>query len=434
MAAMDQRESSVASGAKSRVRAGVPGSDKMSHPAALASLARLRWLSIAGQALAIAAVPAVLPLSLPWLPMSLGVVALLAFNLWVHRFARAGSAAQGVVLLHLGVDIAVLAWQLYWSGGPANPFVSLFVVPIALATALLPARGVAATAGMAVLAYGLLWFDHRPLPHIHGEFDLHLLGMWLNFLLTAAVLAFFGSRIAAELARQRAELAAERERGARDEGVLAVATLAAGAAHALNTPLSTLSVVLADLRDGVGGADRAALAEDLALMQTQVQACRDAVGQLVRDARAESGPMAVQRLDARLRAAQERWRLLRPGIPATLVIDEVAEALPVAADRSLDYLVLNLLDNGADASRAAGGEGVRLQAGLRDGQLVLAFHDGGPGLAAMPASPLRSDKPGGLGLGLALAARVCERFGGQLEPVAGGVEAWLDPARLEHGK
>ena len=34
----------------------------------------------------------------------------------------------------------------------------------------------------------------------------------------------------------------------------------------------------------------------------------------------------------------------------TLVIDEVAAALPVAADRSLDYLVLNLLDNGAETA------------------------------------------------------------------------------------
>lgn len=431
--AVKQRETIVASDAKSRGSTGVPGSDKMSHPTALASLARLRWLSIGGQALAIAAVPFFLPLALPWLPMSLGVAVLLGFNLWAVAFARTGPVAQGVVLLHLGVDIAVLAWQLYWSGGPANPFVSLFVVPIALATALLPARGVAATAGMAVLAYGLLWLDHQPLPHIHGEFDLHLLGMWLNFLLTAGVLAFFGTRIASELARQRAALAAERERGARDEGVLAVATLAAGAAHALNTPLSTLSVVLADLRDGVDGADRSSLAEDLALMEAQVHACRDAVGQLVRDARAESGPVDVQRLDARLRAAQERWRLLRPGVAATLVLDEAAALLPVAADRSLDYLVLNLLDNGADASRAAGGDGVRLHAGLRDGLLVMAFQDGGPGLPLRASSPLRSDKPGGLGLGLALAARVCERFGGRLVPVPGGVEAWLDPGRLEAG-
>jgi two-component system sensor histidine kinase RegB len=333
------------------------------------------------------------------------------------------------VLLHLGVDIAVLAWQLYWSGGPANPFVSLFIVPIALATALLPARAVLATALMAVLAYSALWLDHEPLPHVHGEFDLHLLGMWLNFLLTAAVLAFFGTRIASELARQRAALAAQRERSMRDEGLLAVATLAAGAAHAINTPLATLSVVLADLRDGKAGLEPEAIAEDLALMSAQVEACRAAVGQLISDSRGDSAAPGPMPLAERLRATVDRWRLLRPGFDASLQFDHDTGALSLAADRSFDYLVLNLLDNAADASRAAGGERVRLLVSRDEAWLRLAFLDQGPGLAGAPTI-FGSDKPGGLGLGLALASRVCEQFDGGLDPVAGGVQARLSLVRL----
>lgn len=421
----------MASGAKTTLGTRSGGSDKLSHPGAVATLVRLRWLSAAGQGLAIALVPALLPLHLPWLPMALGVLALLAFNLWARR-VDAAAAGTGTVLLHLAVDIAALGWQLYWSGGPANPFVSLFVVPIALATALLPVRAVVATAAMAVAAYSLLWLDHAPLPHVHGEFDLHLLGMWLNFLLTAAVLAFFGSRIAAELARQRAALAAERERAARDEGVLAVATLAAGAAHALNTPLATLSVLLADLREGHAAGDARALAEDLALMAAQVDTCREAVGQLVAEARPEAGPRRPVPLGARLDAALERWRLLRPGLSVARSLEPEAAATPVAAGRDLDLLVLSLLDNAADASRAAGSERIGLSARREGDRLVLRFSDDGPGLATPPA-PFASGRPGGLGLGYALAARVCERFGGGLSPVAGGVEARLDARRLGQG-
>lgn len=408
----------------------VAGSDTLSHPGALATLMRLRWLSIAGQALAIGGVPLVLPLHLPWAPMAAGVALLLAFNLWVMAQLRRG--AGGRVLLHLGVDIAALAWQLYWSGGPANPFVSLFVVPIALATALLPARAVVATAMMAVLAYSLLWFGHEPLPHVHGEFDLHLLGMWLNFLLTAAVLAFFGTRIAIELARQRATLAAQRERSVRDEGLLAVATLAAGAAHAINTPLATLAVVLADLRDGVAGLEPQDIRDDLALMSAQVEACRAAVGQLVNDARSENVPLEPGRLEDRLGATVERWRLLRPGFDVSLEFMGEAGGLALAADRSFDYLVLNLLDNAADASRSAGSECVVLRVARNGAWLQLSFLDRGPGMAGAPA-PFRSDKPGGLGLGFALATRLCEQFDGALELVAGGVQARLSLAKLAPG-
>jgi two-component system sensor histidine kinase RegB len=215
----------------------------------------------------------------------------------------------------------------------------------------------------------------------------------------------------------------------RDEGLLAVATLAAGAAHAINTPLATLSVVLSDLRDGMAGMDAAALQEDVALMSAQVEACRAAVGQLISDARSESGPLAAGRLDDRLHAAVERWRLLRPGFDARLEFSDDAGDIALAADRSFDYLVLNLLDNAADASRSAGSDGVVLRVSREPAFLRMTFLDQGPGLAGTP-SPLRSDKPGGLGLGFALATRVCEQFDGALQPVSGGVLARLSLARL----
>ncbi|MCM2356276.1 MAG: ATP-binding protein, partial [Arenimonas sp.] len=124
--------------------------------------------------------------------------------------------------------------------------------------------------------------------------------------------------------------------------------------------------------------------------------------------------------------------LLRPGFEARLDVAEDAAALPVTADRGFDYLVLNLLDNAADASRSAGSERVSLRVRRRGGFLALAFLDEGPGLVEAPPG-FRSDKPGGLGLGFALATRVCEQHGGALVPVPGGVEATLSVARLGQG-
>jgi hypothetical protein len=101
-----------------------------SIPRFLRLLTDLRWLAVAGQPIAIVA--AISGVGMPFAPGPLwaGVLVLLLFNLWAQwRCHRAAAAAGPVELaLHLAVDLGVLTWQLYWSAGTANPFVSLYLV------------------------------------------------------------------------------------------------------------------------------------------------------------------------------------------------------------------------------------------------------------------------------------------------------------------
>lgn len=410
--------------AHSSSRRAADGSDTLSHPADPGAgkrdrvgldlmLVRLRWFAVAGHVLAIGIVHWGIGMPLPLLPLATGVATLIAINLLTGLAPAALGRWRSLPLPWLLVDTLVLGWQLYWSGGPANPFVSLLMVPIALAAVALPARAVVATGSLAVVAYSVLWFWHRPLPHVHGEFDLHLFGMWINFLLSAAVIALFGTRVAQVLDRQRRALAQARERSVRDEGLLAIASLAAGAAHALNTPLSTMAVVLADLRDGLGQAPPSAH-EDLELLSRQVDACRRAVRELVAEAQPESSPPPRQPLGARIEQAVTRWRLLRPSVDLQMRIDPAAATLPVRVDRGLDYLLINLLDNAADAARSSGARSIGLDVGVHAPWLRIDVTDPGSGTPPAPPRAFASDKPEGLGLGLALASRICERHAGRL--------------------
>jgi two-component system sensor histidine kinase RegB len=395
---------------------------------------RLRWFSALGQVAVILGVQQGIGIPLPLAPLCAGVLALIGFNLWQWLRRAQRLASSGDAVTHIAFDLAVLTWQLYWADGPANPFVSLFVAPIAVSMAVLPPRAVACTALLAALGYGLLWIDHQPLPHLGNSFNLHLYGMWTNFLLTAAVIAFFGTRAAGMLTRQRRALAAARERSARDQGVLAVASLAAGAAHALNTPLSTMSVLIADLRQSCEQATGAAL-EELDVLQHQVDACREAVHTLVSEARAEQDvPSQLQPLGPRLRAALQRWRLLRPSFRLELQLPEALDALPVRADRGIEFMLWNLLNNAADASLAAGQRAIVLRLARERGTLLLQVEDRGAGRERQ-AGVFESSKPDGLGLGLALAEQTCERLGGTLRfvplPAGNRVEARLALAALE---
>ena len=113
---------------------------------------------------------------------------------------------------HLLVDIAFFTALLYFSGGASNPFVSYYLVPISIAAATLPSGYGWLIAALSLGAYsGLLQYNYPVAalsPH-HGHhgsesggINLHLIGMWANFLVSAALITFFVARMAVELRRQ----------------------------------------------------------------------------------------------------------------------------------------------------------------------------------------------------------------------------------------
>ena len=106
----------------------------------IATLVTLRWFAVARQSVAVACVVLGLGVPLPFGPMTAAIALLAAFNLYAMRRARcADEPTPAEVFAHIAVDVAVLAFLIGCSGGPANPFTSLFLLPIAFAALALPA-------------------------------------------------------------------------------------------------------------------------------------------------------------------------------------------------------------------------------------------------------------------------------------------------------
>ena len=375
----------------------------------IATLLTLRWVAAAGQLAAVACVAFGMGVALPLWPMGAAIGLLLVFNVYAsHRVRQGGDAAPNEVFCHIAVDVAVLAFLIGCSGGPANPFTSLFLLPIAFAALALPQRWIYATAALCGLGYALAAALGRPLPHVHGlamdGFDLHLWGMAVNFVISAAVFAYFLARMAAQRRERDAELARLSERFARDEGILALATHAASVAHELNTPLATMLLALDDL-ETCGSPD--ALGEDIALLRTLAETCRDRVRELARAARLGECIDPEQ--------VVERWQLLRP---AVTLVRETSLPPGLRVDATVGHLLRALLDNAADAGEAVGDARVALTMRCEGGFFFAHVRDRGRGFEAgrFGASDalFRSDKPDGMGVGLALARAAIERLGGEL--------------------
>lgn len=383
-------------------------------PGFLRTLAMLRWWAAAGQAAAILATLEWLQIPLrPW-PLWSGVVALAVFNLVLLMRPLRVPVVPALAVAHLGFDIAQLTFVIAFSGGAMNPFVSLFLVPIALATLVLPVRHILLVAGLATLGYALAATLGPALPHIHGvagTFDLHLWGMAVNFVLSAIVFVLVLTRLAAARDERERELARLREQTARSEGILGLATHAAAMAHALNTPLGTLTLMLDDLREDC--ADRPTLQADIDRARSVVAVCRDQVRKLVHDAHPDAH--AVEPLADYLATVVARWELLRPAIVLHKSIE--LPALPVRADPALAHLLQALLDNAADASQAQQQCAVSLRLALKDDALIGEITDrGGRALVERPLAGTlyASTKANGMGVGLALSHATVERLGGDL--------------------
>lgn len=421
----------------------------------LPRLVNLRWLEVGSQLLVTAIATRGLGIALPTTAMLTVTLALAAANAitWL-RLSRPWPVTDPELFVQLCADVIALGTLLYLAGGSANPFVSLLLIPLTIAaTTLMPALAWA-MAAITVTLYTLLMFHNLPLPDPQVElplvqrlvagdspvlppdtchvepvgdapsskgsatgFALHVLGMWLNFLVSGLVVAFFLTRMAATLRQRERELAAAREAALRHEQILALGTLAAGAAHQLGTPLSTLAVVLREM-EVEHSAGNPPLKEDLTLARQQVTRCKDILSRILADAghqRGEGGQVIV--LDRFLNNMLEDWKLLRPGVHLTVSMNGPQPAPALLRDRTLEHALLNLLDNAADASP----QGIELQVHWQTDTCVLEILDRGPGLdaavAAQAGRPFFSTKPekGGLGIGLFLSNATIERFGGKVE-------------------
>ncbi|WP_313142205.1 ATP-binding protein [Stenotrophomonas sp.] len=381
----------------------------------LRTLCSLRWLAVAGQAATILVATWVLGLPLPQLPLWAGVAVLAVFNLYTQLRPEPDDTAPLTAFGHILVDVIILTWMVGWSGGIANPFGSLFLILIALAAFALPLRWALAVATACLLGYAASGLFGQPLPtgYFHTV-DLNRWGVVANFLLSAAVVLTFSTRLAMALRVRELELSALRERFARNEGIVALATHAASVAHELNTPLATMTLLADDVAER---SEEPEVREDMETLRELLVQCRERVLALAAPA-ATDGP---GRSHSSAQQVLEQWRLVRPTIDLHRN-DDAPLRLPL--DPGVGHLLMVLLNNAADAGEQAGRPRVDLELRIEGEDLIGEVRDYGHGFnaraAVLPGKLFGSSKSEGMGVGLALSHATIERLHGEM---------WMRPAQ-----
>lgn len=378
----------------------------------------LRSIAIGGQVLVIAAAVSLFDTLLPLAAMGTIVVLQAAVNVrtWL-RLRKSAAVSEGELFLELLADVAALTALLYLSGGSTNPFVSLYLLPLTIAATALTARYAWAMAGLTIACYSALMFFYRPLGYGHemhsSAFNLHVLGMWANFLVSAVLIASFVATMSASIRRRDRELAVARERALRDEQVLALGTFAAGAAHELGTPLSTIAVLARELERE--HAAEPGLHEDLKLLRAQVENCKRIITSLTTTAGlARAGQARRQSVEDFLADVAEKWSLIRPQVRLDLRCAGAGAAPQIIGEETVRQTLINILNNAADASPQA----VEIEGSWNGAELAVEVRDHGPGItdeiAEKAGRAFFSTKAEGRGLGLFLANATIERLGGSV--------------------
>lgn len=412
-------------------------------------LLHLRWFAVTGQLATVLAAGLLTDVPLPHATL-LALVGLTAvtnsvYGFWLSRvkpvdgFSVTGkpviphpddenSIAHSVALALMLLDLATLTAMLHFSGGVGNPFSFFYFVNLAVGGVMIRPRAAWSLTVTAIAGYAFLLVFSPPIEGFGqtlGRSDqLHTAGLMLAFATCSTVVTYFVTRTAGELKQRERQLLHAQAAQAASQRLEGLTTLAAGAAHELATPLSTIDVIVRELSRHLEDCEKPASVEaDLRLIDGQLEMCR----QILQRMRSAAGDSMAPRwdrttvgelIDTTLEGIRDPHR-----VDVTDGTDAVEGTPLFVPQEAVAQAVRNLIHNGLDASGQAGR--VRLEPRLVDGpagqSLELHVVDSGEGMTPevldRASDPFFTTKePGrGIGLGLFLTRNVISQLGGSLE-------------------
>jgi two-component system, sensor histidine kinase RegB len=389
----------------------------------LNTLITLRWLAIAGQAAAVLIVEFGFGFATPLFP----TLAVIAFSACVNIALTVARPSQGLVregeaMVQLGFDVLQLTALLWMTGGVENPFLLLFIAPVAVSAAVLRPFATAILTLLVVVCVLFLSASHWPLPwKPSGAFTLpatYQLGLATAVLIGLAFTSVYAWRVAQEEERLNVALAAVQTVLAREQQLSALGGLAAAAAHELGTPLATIHLVAKEMAGHVP--KDSPLAEDVALLISQSERCRVILKQL--SSRRNQGDMMHERMP--LQGLLDEVCGPHRGLGTKVTIKlEAAESAARPPDIKRLPEVIHGLGNLVENAVGFAATEVEVIARWTPVELEISVRDDGPGfpphLLARLGEPYVSERGaesrgGGMGLGFFIAKTLLEKTSARL--------------------
>ncbi|MET0535246.1 MAG: ATP-binding protein [Steroidobacter sp.] len=198
--------------------------------------------------------------------------------------------------------------------------------------------------------------------------------------------------------------------------------ISAGVAHEINQPVAAIRSYVDNARAFLERSQPSRAAANLTAIASLTERIGAITQELLTFSRKSSGTPQQVRVDDAIAGAlllmRTRFRTL--GIKQVRTGD--GASLRVIAERArLEQVLVNLLQNAADALDGSHEPKVTIDVRAGTGEVTIEITDNGPGIAPQTLqalfTPFATSKPNGLGLGLVISRDIVAEFGGLLEHV-----------------
>ena len=421
---------------------------------------QLRWVAVVGQLITMAVVIGAMRIELPAVGELLALISVTAFTntafwLWLRHRYHAGLRERDplpntqIVPSLLVSDILVLSGMLYLSAGIANPFALFYFVNIAVAAAIVtPVWGwtvwLTTVAGVTLLLVRSLPIDAlsstSPLATTNAAgkmWTVPKVGFLVSFAACSGVITYFITVLTGELREREKALQEAKDARIRNRQLEGLTTLAAGAAHELATPLTTIAVVAKELSRSLEKQDAPdSTKQDVNLIRSELDECRKILDRMT-SAAGEAAGERLRSIDLKEFFSETLLGVRNVHRVKVAIAQEAIEVENLLPVQAAAQAIRNLVQNGLDASPE--NTSVEMSAKVSENCWQIRVVDQGQGMDAHVLERIgepffTTKEPGrGMGMGLYLTQNVIRRLDGSLtfdsEPGAGTTAEVMLPTK-----
>ena len=212
----------------------------------------LRWIAIIGQLFSVNLVYFYFNFKFDFIFANLVIIFGIFSNLYLIFIYKKTQLSDRSALFFLLIDIFQLAFLIYLTGGIVNPFIIFIIIPSVFASSNLGLRTNLLLVITTTLTIIFLTFYSRDLPYpLNDHFHVDVYYFYsipIALIIALIFLNYFAIIFGSESRLRKEALNKMEEIMAKEHEMLSLGGQAAAAAHSLGTPLSTIKIIVQELK------------------------------------------------------------------------------------------------------------------------------------------------------------------------------------------
>ena len=242
----------------------------------------LRWIGIIGQLLTVNIVYILLDFNFNFIISNVAIFFGILSNLYLIYIYDKTQLSERSSFIFLILDVLQLSFLIYLTGGITNPFVIFLILPSIFSSTNLGIKVSLFLVIITSLLIVFLSFNFQPLPHpinINNTLNPYVFyAIPISLILALFFLNYFAFLFGKETIIRKEAMSRMENIMAKEHELLSLGGQAAAAAHSLGTPLSTIKIIVKELKDQFKNQNE--ITKDIDLLSSQVDRCNEILKKL----------------------------------------------------------------------------------------------------------------------------------------------------------